>query len=80
MPADNSSTRSILARPSEETRRPAWLPTAWEELRGSIRPGCFPVDTRAIVRRMLVNLRGRYAALGDEMNLEWIAAIEAAVV
>ncbi len=39
-----------------------------------------PVDTRAIVHRMLVNLRGRYAARGDEMNLEWIAAIEAVVL
>lgn len=38
-----------------------------------------PVDTRAIVSRMLINLSVRYQANADDQNLEWVGAAQAIV-
>lgn len=34
------------------------------------------VDTHTIIKRVLLNLRGRYHDLGDETNLEWVTGAE----
>ncbi|MGI8514860.1 MAG: transglutaminase family protein [Acidimicrobiia bacterium] len=38
-----------------------------------------PVDSKAIMRRILANLQSRYEKLGDQANLGWVRACEAAV-